>query len=329
MQPKLPFTNRVTVDFDLGVQGEQDQAAYGQRGGFETGRVLDQAHGPVDHRGEFGAAGGQVGEGGAGEVTVAGWRGAGSAVGPQVGMVSGVGEGGGEFPEPGGVRQRGVVIDDQGQDADGVEVGERVDAGAGHGVLPGVGGKPIEGGGEDRGVDVVQAGEKVLAVPLAGQHPAQSGGQGGPVGGVAEAGEGVGELSRGVTGGGCGGDGGDDRVPVREEAVNGVLRWLLGDGCGGGQQVGQGTVGGVGVGAQGGDQVAEVDTIARVNQADASERAVGSAGASGLSVSPRSSAASTRSVWARLWVSPVRWSRSAAARRWARCSADFSAARKR
>lgn len=103
MQPELPFSGRVAVDFDLGLQSEQGQPADGQRGGLETGRVLAQAHGMVDHGGEFGAGGGQVSEGGPGEVTVAGWRGAGLAVGPQVGVVSGVGEGGVEFPEPGGV----------------------------------------------------------------------------------------------------------------------------------------------------------------------------------------------------------------------------------
>ena len=94
VQPELPFTGRIALDFDLGVQGEQHKATDGQRGGFESGRVIGQEHGAVDHGGEFGAGGGQVGEGGSGEVTVAGWWGAGSEVGPQVGVVGGVGEGG-------------------------------------------------------------------------------------------------------------------------------------------------------------------------------------------------------------------------------------------
>ena len=45
-----------------------------------------------------------------------------------------------------------------------------------------------------------------------------------------------------------------------------MFRGLVGQGCGGGQQVGQGLVGSVGVGAQGGDKIAEVDAVAGVDQ---------------------------------------------------------------
>ena len=128
--------------------------------------------------------------------------------------------------------------------------------------------EPVEDGGEDRGVDVVQAVEELLAVAVAGQDPAQRGGQGGPVGAVLGPVEGVGEVGRGVAGGGRGGDGGDDRLPLGEVAVDGVLRGLVGQGRGGGQQVGQGLVCGVRVGAQGGGKIAEVDAIACVDQAD-------------------------------------------------------------
>lgn len=47
-----------------------------------------------------------------------------------------------------------------------------------------------------------------------------------------------------------------------------VVSELLGEGRGGGQQVGEDTVGGMGIGAQGDDQVGEVDAIACVDQAD-------------------------------------------------------------
>ena len=60
------------------VQGEQHKATDGQRGGLEPGGVIGQVYGAVDHRGEFGAGGGQVGESGPREVTVAGWWDAGS-----------------------------------------------------------------------------------------------------------------------------------------------------------------------------------------------------------------------------------------------------------
>jgi len=128
-----------------------------------------------------------------------------------------------------------------------------------------VGREPVEGGGEDRGVEVVEASEELLAVAVTGQHPAQCGGQGGPGVAVPELVEGVGEVGRGVAGGGHGGDGGDDGLPPGEVAVDGVLRGLVGQGCCGGQQVGQGLVGGVGVGAQGGDKVAEADAVAGVD----------------------------------------------------------------
>ena len=125
--------------------------------------------------------------------------------------------------------------------------------------------EPVEGGGEDRGVDVVEAVDELLAVAVADQDPAQFGDQGGPVGAVPELVEALGEFGRGVAGGGRGGDGGEDRLPPRQVVVDGVLRGLVGQGCCGGQQVGQGLVGGVGVGAQGGDKVAEADAVAGVD----------------------------------------------------------------
>lgn len=63
-----------------------------------------------------------------------GGDGVGSMVGPQVGVVGGVGEGGIEFPESGGIRQRFAVVDDQCKNTDGLQIGARVEGGgAGHG----------------------------------------------------------------------------------------------------------------------------------------------------------------------------------------------------
>jgi len=129
-------SHRSALEFDLCLQGEQHQATDGQRGGLEPGGVLRQAHGAVDHEGEFAAGGGQVGEGGPHKVTVAGWWGAGSVVGPQVWVISDLGEDGVKFSELGRVGQRRLVVDDQRQHADGLLVTERVNGGAGHWSCP-------------------------------------------------------------------------------------------------------------------------------------------------------------------------------------------------
>ncbi|MGH3899785.1 MAG: hypothetical protein ACRDTA_16380 [Pseudonocardiaceae bacterium] len=63
MQPELPSSGGVAVDFDLGSQGDENQAAEGESDGFEAGGVFGQAHGVVDDRDQFGAGGGEMGEG--------------------------------------------------------------------------------------------------------------------------------------------------------------------------------------------------------------------------------------------------------------------------
>lgn len=94
----------VAVDFDLGLQSDEDQAAEGEGAGFEAGGVLGQAQSVIDDGNEFGASGSEVDEGRACEVTPGRWRGIGSAIGPQVRVVvGGLREGRFEFSEPGGV----------------------------------------------------------------------------------------------------------------------------------------------------------------------------------------------------------------------------------
>lgn len=90
-------------------------------------------------------------------------------------------------------------------------------------VPSGAGGQAVEDGGEDRGVDVIEAGEQLCAVAGSGQDLAQRDDQGGSVGAGTEHIEGTGELGGGVTVGDRGGDGGDERLPFREVAPNGVL----------------------------------------------------------------------------------------------------------
>ncbi|MGH4003252.1 MAG: hypothetical protein ACRDSO_03950 [Pseudonocardiaceae bacterium] len=84
------------------MQGDENQATEGEGGGFEAGGAPGQSYGVIDDGDKFGAGGREVGERGAGEVTFGGWRGIGSAVGLEVGVVGGMGEGRFEFSEPGG-----------------------------------------------------------------------------------------------------------------------------------------------------------------------------------------------------------------------------------
>ena len=104
----------------------------------------------------------------------------------------------------------------------------------------------------------------MLGVAVAGQDPAQRGGQGGPVGAVPSwlrpSASSVGVwpvVAAAVTAAMTGSH------SVRRGGR--VLRGLVGQGCRGGQQVGQGLIGGVGVGAQGGDEVTEADAVAGVD----------------------------------------------------------------
>lgn len=65
-------------------------------------------------------------------------------------------------------------------------------------MLAGTGGETVQDAGEDRGVDVIEAGEQLGAVAVSGQDLAQRGDQGGPVGAGAELVEGAGELVEGA-----------------------------------------------------------------------------------------------------------------------------------
>jgi hypothetical protein len=82
---------------------------------LDAGGVLGQSHGVIDDGHEFATGAGVVDESGAGEVTSGGWRGIGSVVELEVGVVAGVGEGRFEFSEPGPIV--GLMVADEGQDA--------------------------------------------------------------------------------------------------------------------------------------------------------------------------------------------------------------------
>jgi hypothetical protein len=114
-----------------------------------------------------------------------------------------------------------------------------------------------------------------------------------------------------------------------------VIRLLVGGDRGGGQQVGQGVLSGDGVGAQSDYEIAQTDPVLGVGQAGdpgqsrGQHRRRGSADASVPLVSLWNSLVSTPSVLVSSRVSPVRWLRSDAVRRWARCAAGSPETRDR